>query len=189
MNYWYTLFTKANAEIHVSSAIKGRGIEIFLPQIRVPKSGHKQFVLEPLFPCYIFMRADLHEVSPAEWRWTPGLRYMLHIAGEPAVVSEATINILRQEIMSRDQQDVRQLVPYKHGEIVRINRGPLVDLLAVFDEVLDGNGRSRVLVNFLGQVNRVKVDLDNLEKAPSGAPGWSPHLPRRTRGRGRWIRS
>lgn len=189
MNYWYTLFTRAHAEKFVSNTIQGHGIETFLPQIRVQKGGHKQFNLEPLFPRYLFMWADLQEVSPAEWRWTPGLQYMIHFAGEPAIVSETTINLIRQEMTLQAQQDMQQAVPYKHGEIVRIKHGPLADLLAVFDGLLDGNGRSRVLVNFLGQVSRAKVDLADLEKAPPGASGWSPQLPRRTRGRGRPIRS
>lgn len=189
MNSWYTLFTKAHAEKLVSNTLQGHGIETFLPQIHIQKSGHKQANLEPLFPRYLFMWADLQEVSPTEWRWTPGLQYMVHFAGEPAIVPETTINMIRQEVTRRDRQDIRQPVPYKQGEIVRIKQGPLTDLLAVFDGLLDGNGRSRVLINFLGQVSRAKVDLDDLEKAPPVDTGWYSKLPRRTRGRGRRIHS
>ena len=81
--------------------------------------------------------------------------------------------------LSRGMHAVR----FRPGERVRVTEGPLAGLEAVFQ----GPGpaeRVRILIRFLGQANRAVVSEEALEKVVE-----RQHPPRRTRGKGRAIRS
>jgi transcription antitermination factor NusG len=112
---------------------------------------------------------------------------MVHFAGEPAIVPDFVIDTIRKEIVQRNASTTEETHSFRRGDVVRIVRGPFADLLAVFDDLMDGNTRSQVFIDFLGRLCRAKVDLNDLEKVlPHTAQQFTP-LPRRSRGRGRPI--
>ncbi|HZV35866.1 MAG TPA: transcription termination/antitermination NusG family protein, partial [Verrucomicrobiae bacterium] len=61
---WYCARTKPKHE-HIAAANlrKNLGLEVFNPQLRVERSTRRGLVrtIEPLFPCYIFVRCAIQE--------------------------------------------------------------------------------------------------------------------------------
>jgi transcriptional antiterminator RfaH len=178
---WYAVYTKPNAEYRVARLLQLKGLEVFLPEIPSwkPRRGHRT---EPLFPSYVFVRADWSAVPLTTVEWTPGVRRLVAFDGRPAVVPESAIALIRRRLA----EGAWARAPFRPGERVRIVEGPLQGLEAVFEGPMEPAARVRVLLEFLGRVHRAVVPVAAL--APAAPPAPRPRPPRRTRGRKRWIR-
>lgn len=182
--HWYALYTKPHAERQVAQILGERGIEVFLPTVK--QFRRRQWLESPFFPCYLFARIDFDEMGYSAVAWTPGLRRVIAFEGRPAVVPEEAIEMIRQRMAELEAQGGLPAHGFKPGDEVRFKDGPLQGLHAVFEGPMGPAERVRVLIRFLGQVNRAEVPVADLERVPR-VEG-KRKRPRRTRGRGRRIR-
>ncbi len=191
MRCWYAVHTKPNAEYRAARLLREKGLEVFFPQVRSwkPRRGYRT---EPLFPGYLFVRADWEQVSITTVVWTPGVHRVVGFGGRPAVVPAEAIVYIRQQAERLDAEGGLRPHRFRPGERVRFVAGPFQGLEAVFEGYLHAPDRVRVLLDFLGRANRADVPVAHLEPASRpGAPSQFPSRsrpPRRTRGRGRWIK-
>jgi len=160
MKRWYALYTKPRKERQVSDILASKGIETYLPLVRVRKRGRRE-VEQPFFPCYLFARVDLAAEGLSSVCWTPGLRKVVNFGGEPAAVPDAVVALIRKRLAKRDYPRYKAFEP---GERVRIKAGPLRDLEAIFDQNLSPSDRVRVLVDILGRLTPCEIEVDYLEK-------------------------
>jgi len=182
---WYVLYTKPNAEYQVARALNERGIEVFLPTVK--KRRRRRWQECPFFPCYLFARIDFERVGYSAVAWTPGLRRVVSFASKPAVVPEEAIEMIRQRLAEIEAQGGLPTHGFKPGDEVRFKAGPLRGLHGIFEGPMKPAERVRVLIRFLGQVNRAEVAVADLERVPQIEK--KRKRPRRTRGRGRTIKS
>jgi transcription elongation factor/antiterminator RfaH len=187
MESWYTLYTKPNAERKVAGTLDERGIETFVPEIYDPKKSTNGSPI-PFFPCYLFIYADLNQLASSQWQWTPGLRNIVAFDGAPIPVCDQVIDLIRQSLTEYNRNATRPQPKFAPGDVVRIKSGPFADLVALFERQTTSAERVTVLLNFLGHLNRVRLDVNDLEKAPDGIAVIQPERVRRTRGRGRQIK-
>ena len=159
MKCWYALYTKPYKERHVSSVLESRGFETYLPTIQVRKNGQRK--TEPFFSCYLFVRMDSADAFTGV-RWTPGLRRIVSFGGDPAVVPDHAISLIRQRVAEMGELDYSSR--FKSGDRVAIKNGPLKHFEAVFDRALSNRDRAMVLVDLLGRWTRCEVDVSCLEK-------------------------
>jgi len=160
MEHWYALYTKPHKEHHVSSVLVSKGLETYLPTIRVKKNGRRK--IEPFFSCYLFARFDSDDALP-EIHWTPGLRRIVSFGGQPATVPDEVISSIRKRLA--EMGELSYLAHrFKQGDRVAIKAGPLRDFNAIFDQSLSSQDRAWVLVEFLGRWTRCEVSLDWLER-------------------------
>lgn len=185
--YWYTLYTKPNSEYRVQTALHERGIDTYLPEIRATNKKNKH-AREPFFPCYLFMNVNLEAIGYSKWQWVPGLRHIVEFGGQPIPLSENTINALRVKVDNMGDYGSQPLNHFHPGENVRITQGPLRDMIAIFDGPTTPGQRVQVLFTLLGSVKTVNIDPSHLEKFPSSSQVTVSKKPRRTRGRGRYIK-
>ena len=118
-------------------------------------------MVSPLFPGYLFVRC-----SPLEWRmvqYARGVRSLVLFGSGPAVVSNEIIH----EISRRLQGGM--VVPhtprFAHGDVVRIQEGPLCGLEAIFEQELAGQQRAMLLMKMLASQVRVVLDLNSIVNA------------------------
>lgn len=182
MNAWYALHTKPNAEAQVARVLMARGFEIFLPLLPARKDDR----IRPLFPTYLFVRCDLSVVSVEALRWTPGLRRIVSFGDRPAVVPEAAIQLIREGLRAIEEAGGLPKHPFKPGDTVVIDSGPLAGLRGIFEGPVGPAERVRILIRFLGETNRAEVPVEMLRRASD-----DDHIFRRrrrgTRGHGRRI--
>lgn len=182
--HWYALYTKPNAERQVAQTLHERGIEVFLPTVR--QFRRRRWLESPFFPCYLFARIDFDETGYSAVAWTPGLRRVIAFGDRPAVVPDEAIEMIRRRLAEIEALGGLPAHGFKPGDEVRFKAGPLRGLHAVFEGPMGPAERVRVLIRFLGQVNRAEVPVADLERVPQ-VEG-KRKRPRRTRGRGRRIR-
>jgi transcriptional antiterminator RfaH len=158
--HWYALYTKPHKEQQVSSLLKSKGYEVYLPAVQVRRRGQEKTL--PFFSCYLFARmngtGDLSSV-----RWTPGLRSVVNFGGQPALVPDEVVSLTRERL-ARMQEFGYPLHGFKHGDRVQIKSGPFADYEALFDEDLSSRDRARILVDCLGRWTRCEVEIHSLKR-------------------------
>jgi transcriptional antiterminator RfaH len=183
MKQWYALHTKPNSERQVAQALADRGLEPYLPIVRRQwRGGWREM---PFFPCYMFAHFDIDEVGISAVSYTPGLRRLVSFGPKPATVPEVAVEIIRQKLDQIADQGGLPALDLLPGDRVRIVEGPLEGLHAVFEGPMGPAERVRILIQFLGQVNRAEVPAASLERVRENKVA---KRQRGTRGRGRWIR-
>jgi transcription antitermination factor NusG len=100
----------------------------------------------------------------------------------PAVVPDEAVRIIMERLTEIEKAGGLTVWRLRRGERVRITSGPFQDLEGIFDGVVRAGERVRLLMELLGRICRVEVGAEDIE--PMRAK-----IPRRTRGRGRWIRT
>lgn len=186
--YWYTLHAKPNAELRVAALLQQKEIETYLPKVTISRATNGA-THEPLFPCYLFMRVDLQTTPPRQWKWIPGLRCMVTFGGKPVPLADHVITSIKRQVARLEAADGRTTAAFQPGDDVRITEGPMQDMLAIFSGPTKPSERVQVLLTFLGRVSRVWLDVDSLEKVTPDRKTAAGKRSRRTRGRGRPIRS
>ena len=192
MEQWYTLQAKTNAEHLVALTLQRRGLQIYLPEIEVKKtSGGLKKV--PFFPSYLFVKVDFSQASLSQIQWTPGLQRVVAFEDQPQPVAEEVIDLIRQKLGEKGTRSDRQpACEFRHGDTVRITKGPFQDLIGIFEGSPTASERVEVLLTILG-ASRVHLDVTDLEKVADAQATTRAHKPatkrpRRTRGRGRRVK-
>jgi transcriptional antiterminator RfaH len=163
---WLLVATKARAEAVAAEHLARQGFGVCAPQLRVKKRrrGQWQWVVEPLFPGYVFVQLTLGEQDIAPIRSTVGCRGLVRFGGTPQPVPEVIISPL----LAMNDQPVALDSALKAGDRVRIEEGAFAGLEAVFT-LPKGEDRVQVLIDILGGTQRIVLDKEAISRVdPSG---------------------
>jgi transcriptional antiterminator RfaH len=184
---WYLVRTRPLCEYKAAAGLERNGYDLFFPRVNTPKPrrGHED---TPLFPGYLFVRFDRAGTGLPPVNKVSGLVGWVEFDGVVPPVPDAVISE-----MSRTVDDVNRNGGYwrrfQQGEMVRITSGWMNNLAEILEEPESPNSRVRVLLNFMGRLVRARVPWKELEAVDGGPARYgSGRPPRRTRGKGRWIR-
>jgi transcriptional antiterminator RfaH len=152
---WYVLQTKPHQEGRAEANLATLGLEVLLPQTRVPRLSPRRDVrVEALFPSYLFVRFDV-ATAAGRVRNTRGVARILGSKEGPTSVDDAIV----EEIRSRIGDDgFVKLAPFGPGDTVRITAGVLRDFVGVFEPSTHPTRRIRILLSTLNSQIRVTVD-------------------------------
>ena len=160
---WYCARTKPKHE-HIAAANlqKNLGLEVFNPRLRVERATQRGLmrVVEPLFPCYLFVRCQLAE-SMDTIRHVTGISSLVHFGLRIPVVPDETVEELRQCIESEEPMAVQDgLVP---GAEVAIAEGSFLGFTGMVVRALPSVRRVQILLDFLGRPTLAEVDRGSLK--------------------------
>jgi transcriptional antiterminator RfaH len=167
-------------EYEVEALLIQQEIEVFLPKVRSSTPRRKQQDA-PFFPRYLFIRVDLERVALSSIQWLPGVHRIVTFGECPAVVPEDVIVAIKEQLNEIDAAGGLAVWRLRQGERVRITSGPFRDVEGLFDGTVRAGERVRLLLRLLGRICRVEVGIEDVEPVRI-------KIPRRTRGKGRWIR-
>ena len=137
---WYALYTKPHKEYLVQEVLCHNGVETYLPQVAVAIRRRDRRSMKPFLPQYLFAYFNPDEQRFADVCWTPGLRRIVSAGGRPVAVPDEVVMYLRRRLENMQTTDVPD-APFKKGEVIRIARGPLEGLEAIFDQQITPKGR------------------------------------------------
>ena len=171
MLHWYALHTLSHKEKLVAGQLRERKLNVFLPLALLHRPGRHAVTEQPYFPGYLFVRADLVETGTAPFLWTPGLRSILKVGGEPVSVSDALIAELSRHLQEMREAGGLIFHAIQSGDRVKITSGPFAGYEAIFDARLAGSERVRVLVELIqhrarreeGRALRLELNGSDLE--------------------------
>ncbi|MBP1701378.1 MAG: putative RfaH family transcriptional regulator [Chloroflexi bacterium] len=157
---WYALRSKPRKEDIVWRQVTQSGYETFYPRIRVNPVNPRSRKVQPYFPGYLFVLADLDQVGVSTFQWMPHTLGLVSFGGEPAYVPENLIIALRKRVEEIAAAGGELFDGLQPGDPVLINSGPFSGYEAIFDARLPGSERVRVLLEFLGNQRRLTVELN-----------------------------
>lgn len=164
MEKWYLLYCKPKQEFRAQQHLQNQGLTSFVPVIQCQKikAGKKQPITEPLFPRYLFLYVPNTELNLSSIRSTRGVSDFVRFGGQLATVPAHFITELTsRQILLQRQTD--RLAVFSQGDKLTVSNGTFAGLDAVFD-MPDGELRSMVLINILGQPVKTSIGNEQLER-------------------------
>ena len=158
MMHWYAIQSKTQKEELLCEQLRLREVEVFSPQIRVLPVNPRARKIKPYFPGYVFGFVDLEQVGRSFLDWIPGAVGIVNFGGEPAPVSDHLIATLRQHLEIINASTISSSRGFQSGDIVDVRWGPFAGYEAVFDALLPGRDRVKVLLKMLEDYS-VQVEL------------------------------
>ena len=185
---WYVVRTEPRAEFLAAEELRNEGFEVFFPQYN---SVHPRYGLRstPLFAGYMFLKCD------TEANGWPYLHGVTHVSGwltfgneRPSLPEEVVTKMMEQwETIKEQGGNVRK---FALGDKVRITSGSIKGFAEIIQEAKLPKARAIVMLQFMGRMIEAQVPWEYLEPATSEDKiHVQPRPPRRTRGKGRKIRT
>ncbi len=164
---WHVIHTKVREEFRAQKNLQAQGFEVFLPTCQVQKKhqGKIQVAIEPLFPRYLFIH--LSDVT-SNWfliRSTRGVSQLLKYSTSTDLIEipETIVDCLKQRCTK--EEPLHEL--FKPGEMIEITQGPFKSFIGFFEKIQtlpDGLSRAMLLVEVLGSVQKLQIQLPQLRK-------------------------
>lgn len=166
---WHCLRTQTKREHLAAEHLRLiEGVEIFCPRLRYRKATRRGTVwwMEPMFPGYLLAKFDRNTLERAV-TYSHGIRGMVRFGSQVPTIDDAMIRSLRDEIRDRTQDhpesDILTTSPViELGDDVEVAHGPLQGMRGQVVSILPAAERVRILLEFLGQVHPVDLDLFSL---------------------------
>lgn len=161
---WHAVYTQPRMELWARSNLWERGIKVYLPLYRKRRrhARRNDWVSAPLFPRYLFVRADLAHTGRRAIASARGVVNLVCCGSEPSNVHPSIIDAIRER--EDDLGIIRLERSFGQGEPLRICEGPFVDLPAIFECESDDR-RIVVLLNMLGRQTRVRIAREQVSAA------------------------
>ena len=160
---WYVVQAKPREEHRAQHFLKEKGFYTYLPLMEVARIGDSRSSTteKSLFPGYLFCLFDRHSESLAHVRWTKGVAKILPKSASPVPVNDEVIDAIR----SLEQKDgiIRQKA-LRTSDRIRVIRGPMKDIVGIFDHWASDQGRVRVLLQFINYQASVELHHSCIEK-------------------------
>jgi transcription antitermination factor NusG len=150
---WYALHSHPYKEDLLWKQVQANDIEGFYPRVRVSPVNPRSRKIRPYFPGYLFVRVDLQEVGLSVFNWMPYSTGLVSFGGEPAIVSDALIQAVKQRIQQVEQAGGELFDGLHQGDPVVIQDGPFDGYEAIFDIRIPGSERVRILLKMLNDRN------------------------------------
>ncbi len=167
---WYCARTKPKHE-HIAAAglVRRLGLEVFHPRIRLERATQRGVVrvVEPLFPCYVFVRCPVAN-GLEEVRYMTGVSGVVRFGERVPTVPDGVIEELRQCFEPGDEAWAEDGLCAGAG--VTVAEGSFLGSTGVVVRVLPARQRVQILLDFLGrpilaEVDRKALTLDNCRMA------------------------
>jgi transcriptional antiterminator RfaH len=159
---WYGARTKLKHE-HIAAAnlCKNLELEVFFPRLRLEKITRRGLVrvLEPLFPCYIFVRCVIED-RLNDIQHTTGISSIVHFGSKIPPVPDAIIADLQSCFEADDTITVAS--EFLPGTVVMVAEGAFAGMHAQVLKSLPAKKRVQILLEILGQPTSVEVGQNSV---------------------------
>jgi transcriptional antiterminator RfaH len=173
---WYSVRTKAKHE-HIATAnlSKHLGLSVFFPKIRLEKMTRRGVVrvVEPLFPCYIFIRCVVQD-NAADIQHVSGVGRLVQFGNRYPQVADSIIEELQTCFGVEELIDVeRRLAP---GDEVTVATGAFAGMSAQVLKSLPAKKRVQILLDILGRPTTVEVGSEAVMLKKNSLADLAPFL-------------
>jgi transcriptional antiterminator RfaH len=155
---WYCARTKPKHE-HIAAANLRQNLEleVFHPRLRIERATQRGVmrVVEPLFPCYIFIRCALEE-NFNDIKHTSGISSLVHFGQKIPAVPDSIIEELRECFEADDPMTVEDRIS-PADEVIFVD-GAFTGMRAFVLRVMPAKKRVQVLLQVLGGPTPVEVE-------------------------------
>ena len=154
---WYVVHTKPRQEARALENLQNQGFNCFLPMLQVQKLRNQkvQTVTEPMFSRYLFIQLDDQTQNWGPIRSTLGVSKLVSFGPQPAKVPAEFIAFLQEAPIETIER------MFNPGDHVQVASGPFKGLEGQY-VAHDGETRAFVLVDLLGQPQKLRMAVESL---------------------------
>ena len=185
---WYLARTRSRAEYVARDQLCSLGVEVFMPCVLTPQPRPGRDGT-PLFPSYLFVRLVPGDERAARLRMVPQMIGLVAFGGDVPPVDDRVIETIAERVDAINAGGGLRMVPAHDGRVM-LTVGQTEIPAEVVDHTRSSRARVRVLLEFLGRQVPAEIRVGSAAltgtKKPVDRMLTTP-VPRRTRGRGRWI--
>ena len=162
---WYVIKTQPKQEVRAECNLRVWGINTFHPKISErstnPFTGLMSYAIKSLFSRYIFAQFDVNSIYRRVC-FTRGVHSVVNFGNGPVSIDDRIIKL----IQSRVGEDglVKLDNEVNPGDQVRIDSGPLRDMVGVFQHDIKGTDRIAILLTAISYQGRVIIEKDLVKK-------------------------
>jgi len=162
MQKWYAIMAKPRQERSSTTFLGQAGIETYYPEFDecMTVKGRRCVRRSGLFPGYFFARFD-YDNQYRTVSYCRGVRRIVRFGQTLVEVEPGLLDDIRRGLSRQDTIPIPRLT---HGEVVRINHGPLAGVEGVFDYKLSGKDRVVVLLRALSYQSRAVLNFSDIER-------------------------
>lgn len=157
---WYAIYTRPRWEKKVADRIQRQSFEIFCPVNKIIKqwADRKKVIYEPLFSCYVFVRAT--QLEELEIKKIEGVLNFVYWNNKPAVIKDAEIDAIKSFLEKNNTVRLEKII-IQQGDKVRINNGAFIhnegDVIEVNNKLI------KIMLPSIGYAIVAEVDKNKLE--------------------------
>ena len=154
---WYVVHTKPRQEACALENLQNQGFNCFLPTMQVQKLRNQkvQTITEPMFSRYLFIQLDDTTQNWSPIRSTLGVSKLVSFGPQPSKVPPEFIAFLKEAPAETIE------CMFAPGDAVQVASGPLKGLEGQY-LAHDGETRAFVLVDLLGQPQKLRMAVESL---------------------------
>ncbi|MCX5814411.1 MAG: hypothetical protein NT178_18000 [Proteobacteria bacterium] len=159
MKRWFVVNTKPKNEDRAANNLSSGDIEVLAPKLKLRKykDGKFIYVVEQMFPGYIFARFhpidDFHLI-----KYTRGVKTIVHFGGKIVPVQDEMIAFIRYRL--EDGVATLEKKQFKKGEKILVKDGPFKGISGIFEKELEGKDRVMILLDSVKFSVSVEIDGD-----------------------------
>ncbi|ADZ22189.1 transcription antitermination protein NusG [Clostridium acetobutylicum EA 2018] len=165
---WYVVHTYSGYEnkvkANIEKTIENRNLQNLIMDIQVPlqeeveeKDGKKKVTLKKVFPSYVLIKMVMTDESWYVVRNTRGCTGFVGPGSKPVPLTD-------DEVKSMGIREKVASIDIVVGENVKVISGPLMDQVALIQEINLEKGKLKGLVNMFGRETPVELDFNQIEK-------------------------
>lgn len=165
---WYVVHTYSGYEnkvkANIEKTIENRNLQNLIFDIQVPlqeeveeKDGKKKITLKKVFPGYVLIKMLMTDESWYVVRNTRGCTGFVGPGSKPVPLTD-------EEVESMGIKEKVIDIDVSVGENVKVISGPLLDQVALIQEVNLEKHKIKGLVNMFGRETPVELDFNQIEK-------------------------
>jgi transcriptional antiterminator NusG len=174
---WYILKVASNREESIKDGLLRRariaGLDHYIKEIIVPtetiseyKNGKRRTRKQKVWPGYLVVNMEINEETWFLVRETPGIGDFTGAAGKPTpMLREEVEKILRlvRPPEERKKEPIKELIPFKTGDRVKIKEGTFQDFEGEVESVDQSKSSVTVMINIFGRPTPAEVSSWQLE--------------------------
>lgn len=159
MKKWFVVNTKPKNEERAAGNLSGGGIDVLAPKLRLRKykNGLFTYVVEAMFPGYIFAKFDPIDDFRLV-KYARGVKTIVHFGDRIVPIHEDLIDFIRSRLENGIATVQRK--PLVKGQKIFIKEGPFKSLTGIFEKEMEGKQRVMILLDAVQFAATMEIDRD-----------------------------
>ena len=162
---WYVIKTQPKQEVRAECNLIAGNITTFHPKISErctnPFTGLVSHVIKPLFSRYLFAQFDV-KTSYRHVCFTRGVHSVVNFGNGPVSIDEDIIKHIQSRVGGAGLVELDNEL--NEGDPVRIESGPLRDMVGLFQHGINGSDRVAILLTAISYQGHVIVEKNQVKK-------------------------
>jgi len=160
---WYATYTRSKHEQKVNGRLERKKIETFLPLIErwSRRKDRRKRIHLPLFPGYLFVRAEMDAYTHLEILKTDSVVRILCQGDKPAPIPDEQIHAI--QVLIKNGIAVTPYPYLREGMRVRVVNGPLSGVEGILVKTKPDKQRLLLSVDLIQESVSVEIDESDVE--------------------------